>query len=239
MPETPKNRNVTVEEVEDDEEETTTSKKKKKKKPKKKKKSTSTAAEESVDSLAPETPSSPVPPPPASPSPVASPKTTPASPPQKKTAPSPKSPTTVKPSNASTSSLPSFADLSRQQSAQSAHSYLQSEKPAEPKSKIKSRPEFGNLLAITENSEKKSIFNWRKGNKEEPKEEKDNKQALHKWFSRMKKGTKEYMHQLLGTPEDDKKGQAGMKWENFLKVRAPYSFDKVLTLTQYLSAGHA
>lgn len=227
-----KNRNVTVEEVEDEEEETTTSKKKKKKKPKKKKKATSAAAEESVDAPAPETP-------PASPSPVASPKPTPTSPPQKRPTPATKSPPAAKPSNASTASLPSLADLSRQQSAQSSHSYLQSEKPAEPKSKVKSRPEFGNLLAITENSEKKSIFNWRGRNKEEPTEEKDNKQALHKWFSRMKKGTKEYMHQLLGTPEDEKKGQAGMKWENFLKVWALYTFDRSLKLTQYHSAGHA
>lgn len=203
-----------MEEVEDEGEDNAGAKKKKKKKPKKKKKAT-TGAEESVDSPTTEAPASPTPPP-VTPSPVTSPKPTPASPTTKKQAP--KSTSTTKLPNASTASLPSFADLTRQQTAQSAHSYMQNEQPAEPKVKAKSRPDFGNLLSISEDSGKRRIFDIRSKKQDTKAEDKDNKQSLYKFFSRLKKNTKEYMHQLLGSPEDEKQGKAGMKWENFLKV---------------------
>jgi hypothetical protein len=102
-----------------------------------------------------------------------------------------------------------------QTSAQSARSYLRSEKLEDPKTKIKSRPDQAPLDPIPE---KKGFFRLPKG-KDKPKqpeaEQKANKQS---WFSRLTKKAVGSMHQLLRTSEDDTKGVAPMKWEHFLKV---------------------
>ena len=54
-------------------------------------------------------------------------------------------------------------------------------------------------------------------------EDKEEKGDRHSFFTTLTKKTKSYMHQLLNTAEDDKKGLAPLKWENFVKVKFAYS----------------
>lgn len=185
------------------------SKKKKKKKPKKKKKKPTEGGEQ-VDGAADGPSATPVSPAPSTHAPA------PTSPESKKKEtpkpqPKPARPASVvssinaMPFGGSTTSLPGSS------AAQSARKYLQ-EEGIEEKNKLKSRPNFGNLAPIPE---KKGIFAKFKKDKTEEPEEKGDK---HSFFSTLGKKTKSYMHQLLNTAEDEKKGLAPMKWENFLKV---------------------
>ena len=98
--------------------------------------------------------------------------------------------------------------------AQSAHKYVQEEGITE-KTKHKSRPAFGDLASIQES--KKGFFTKLKKDKEEDKGEKGDR---HSFFTTLTRKTKSYMHQLLNTAEDDKKGLAPLKWENFVKVNS-------------------
>ncbi len=90
------------------------------------------------------------------------------------------------------------------------------------KTKLKTRADHANLVSIPE---KKSVFSrWSRKSKEETEEEPqleslDEKEGdKHSFFTKLSKKTKNYMHQLMNTAEDEKKGLAPMKWQNFLKV---------------------
>jgi len=221
----------------EDEDDVPAAPKKKKKKPKKKKKKP-TAAEPGLPTEKPaQADDNPIqvdkpsrtapplvsPPSPPAPAPIATSNATdvlPTSPSKSKAQVKPSKPASgsspvaaspVMPPHMSTTSL----DLSRQQTAQSAHSYLQSESLAEAKSKIKSRPGHGNLAAVPE---KRGWFSKFSKKEEEQREVEKGKKSLGKWFSNLTKKTKASMHQLLGSADDDKKGMAPMKWEQFLKV---------------------
>lgn len=200
----PVNRNVTVEEVDDEDSEPS----KKKKKHKKKKKKSITTAPTQPQPTAPISPVIPTPPAQAKASVVKFPSAS----------------MSTAQSNASSATLTNVSsiELTRQQTAQSAHSYLQSEGLKERKSKVKSRANHANLVPIPE-KEKKGLFSRFAKKKEEkgdavdmPKEK--DEQSLQKWFSRLGKKTKDNMHQLLGSKGDGKKGSASMKWDTFLKV---------------------
>ncbi|TFK54510.1 hypothetical protein OE88DRAFT_1676255 [Heliocybe sulcata] len=232
----PAQRGVTMEEVEDEE---VTAAKKKKKKPKKKKKkpsSTATAEQGKEESPAPAV-SSPPEPVPASPSPV--PSGAPTSPPQtpskkkKKRGPSgasangPKSPTPSVSStavNSSSGHLPfmSTSSLVAEQKAQSVHSYLHSEGLAATKEKVKSRRQPGDMALI---KEKRGLFSGKFGSKEKDEDEESIKKgSKNSWFTRLGKKSTDLMHQLLSTKDDVKKGQAPMKWEQFLRVMRDMGF---------------
>jgi hypothetical protein len=218
---------TTVEEVED-EESTRTSPKKKKKKPKKKKKASSTTSESAEKSPVisptvqiPSSPTSPVGPSPAN--------NIPSTPTKgKKTAestskiPVPTSPTasTIARPFESSASLP----LPTEQIAQSAHAYIQSEGLANQKSKVKSRPDYGNLITAPKQGFF-AKFGKRKDKTEEDEDEEDIRGNTNSWFSRLGKKTAVYMRQLVGA--DDK--LAPMKWEHFLKVRKPFSSYPIVT----------
>ncbi|KAI0793177.1 hypothetical protein C8Q75DRAFT_547778 [Abortiporus biennis] len=224
----PTSHKATVEEVSDEEEVATSSKKKKKKKPKKKKKSIAATAEAAQPG---ETAAAPAP---TSPAPTPSKPAAPTSPQtSKKTAPpTPKSPPKANPrpaSIASQNSVPPFGStvslpLPTERTAQSAHKYLQTEGLFNAaKTKVKSRPDPSTLGTIPE---KKSIFSKFKRSKEEKvtqEEEEQPKGGKHSFLSNLTKKTKTYMHQILNTAEDEKKG-APMKWENFLKVMREMGF---------------
>ncbi|EPQ57181.1 hypothetical protein GLOTRDRAFT_39174 [Gloeophyllum trabeum ATCC 11539] len=197
----PRGRGVTVEEVQDEEHVSHEAKKKKKKPKKKKKKSAATAATD-------QTTESPVP---VGSSPSAN---------------GPQSPTSVpRPSSVNTSStyLPYMSTASLP-TAQSARSYLQSEGLDSSKTKIKSRPDHASSFY----KEKKGLlsrFGRRKKGEDEEDAEPVKKGSKHSWFVRLGKKSKDLMHQLLGTAEDEKKGQAPMKWEHFLKVMREMGFE--------------
>ena len=113
----------------------------------------------------------------------------------------------------STTSLP----LPSETVAQSARSYLQSENLAAQKSKIKSRPNYATTFSEPEKKKKVSMFSKIMG-RGKAEEEEPKKGPRRNWFSRLGKKSKSLMHQLLNTSEDDTKGMAPMKWEDFLKV---------------------
>ncbi|KAG6920263.1 hypothetical protein DXG01_005032 [Tephrocybe rancida] len=216
-----KSQKATVEDVED-EEEVTQAKKKKKKKPKKKKKTTSAAVQDDDDDDAPESPIIPTtsPPPPPAKVPVAvAPKMTPASP-AKKAAPKVivGGGAKASPSLGSTTSLP----LPSETVAQSARSYIQAEHLDAQKSKVKSRPSHATVFSAPKKTGLFSKFFSRV--KGEP-EEKPQKGAKHSWFTKLSKKSKGLMHQLLNTAEDEMKGIAPMKWENFLRLMREMGFD--------------
>ncbi|PCH43414.1 hypothetical protein WOLCODRAFT_138330 [Wolfiporia cocos MD-104 SS10] len=217
-----KSHKVTVEAVEDDDDIPTAATKKKKKKPKKKKKSSATteAASATPDSQQP--PSTPV-----TPAAPVAPAASPASPSPQKTA-APKSSTPKRSSSISSSTtstaLPhmSTTSLPLQQTAQSAHKYMQTEGLTNTKTKVKTRADHANLVPIPE---KKGLFSrFSKKQQEKEEEEPSRKGSKFSYFSKLTKKTATYMHQLLGTPEDDKKGIAPMKWEHFLKVMREMGF---------------
>jgi hypothetical protein len=99
--------------------------------------------------------------------------------------------------------------------AQSARSYLHSVNLDSQKTKIKSRPDHASLFSVPE--KKKGFFSKFVPGSEKRKDEKQKKGG---WFTKLGKKSKGYMHQLLNTSEDGRKGLAPMKWENFLKVCA-------------------
>lgn len=212
---------MTIEEVEDEDEEPSAAKKKKKKPKKKKKKPSATAAAANEELIQP----APV----ETPPPLTH--VAPASPMPKQTAAAAKKPSVPKspPSanrvyqNSSTTTLPqmsttTLSELSRQHTAQSAHSYLQAEHLKEQKTKIKSRPEYGNLVPIPE---KKGLFS-RFGKKDpKPAEELEKeKGGLAQSFNKLGKRASTYMHQILSTKQDAKKPVTPMKWDHFLRVVA-------------------
>ncbi|KAI0051869.1 hypothetical protein FA95DRAFT_1602357 [Auriscalpium vulgare] len=223
-------RNVTVEEVEDEDAETGAAKKKKKK-PKKKKKKTSASSAASEQGTEAE-PTSPVPPPivPKTPPPTST-QTLPVTPTsaKKKTPATPKSPPPAarlsSPGGASTATLANMSttslELGRQQSAQSARSYLQSEHK-DQKVKTKSRPDYGNLAAIPE---KKGFFSRFSRKEPKPAEEKEKeKQSMTKWFGQLTKKASLGMHQILGTKQGTKQAVAPMKWDTFVKIMKDMGF---------------
>ncbi len=120
----------------------------------------------------------------------------------------------------STTSLPLHTD----QTAQSAHKYLQEQGLAGGKTKVKTRSAVGNLGAIPETGKRKGFFSaFAKKNKnvvpaDDEDEEDEEKDKKGRW-SGLSRRTSELMHQLLRTPLDKKQGLADMRWEKFVKVR--------------------
>ena len=112
-------------------------------------------------------------------------------------------------------STTSLVPSAEPESAQSAHSYLQSLSISE-KNKVKSRPDHASLFSQTE-SEKKGFFSSLSLMKKGKDKESAMKEARQSWISKLSKKTKAHMHQLMNTSENDKTG-APMKWESFLKV---------------------
>ncbi|KDQ57640.1 hypothetical protein JAAARDRAFT_35330 [Jaapia argillacea MUCL 33604] len=233
-PQPPKGRGVTMEEVEDEETIEREAKKKKKKKPKKKKKAPS-SSEQREDMGSPEPPevvrpSTPVAPttPATGTSPLA------ASPSKKKkksnTGPSSPTPSPAKPSSATTSQayLPQMSTQSLpilpEETAQSTHSYLQAQKLAE-KTKIKSRPDHASLFSIPE--KKKGIFSRFGRDKNKVPEDPPKKGSKNSWFSKLGRKTSSWMHQLLGTGEDERQGKAGLKWDRFVQLMKEMGFTYV------------
>jgi len=104
--------------------------------------------------------------------------------------------------------------LPTEQTAQSAHAYIQSEGLASQKSKVKSRPDFGNLAPVSENRSFFSSFGRKKDKTGGDKDDQNPKGSKHSWFSKLTKKTVNHMRQLIGVDEK----VAPMKWENFLKV---------------------
>ncbi|KAF8070672.1 hypothetical protein FPV67DRAFT_1488307 [Lyophyllum atratum] len=212
-----KSYKATVEEVED-EEQVSLTKKKKKKKPKKKKKAAATQEALDSDVEVPVSPTVSSSPPPLTKAPV--PFTPPASPAPKKVAPKATPSVRTSISLASTTSLP----LPSETVAQSARSYIQTENLDAQKSKIKSRPNHATVF--TEKPDAKKGFFGRlmsraKGESKEPPQ----KGAKHSWFSKLSKKSKGLMHQLLNTADDEMKGSAPMKWENFLRLMREMGFE--------------
>ena len=205
--------------------------KKKKKKPKKKKKAAVPGTTENGTS------SSPAPAEQASPKP--SPASPPATPQAAKSKPAPSSPsankspqprasfsssTTTLPGLSSTTSLP----LQTEQTAQSAHKYLQEQGLAGGKTKVKTRAAVGNLGNLDAIPEKKQKGFWsafaKKKNKnvasaDDDSETEDEEKEKKGRFSGLSRRTGELMHQLLRTSQDKKQGLADMRWEKFVKVR--------------------
>ncbi|KAF7361625.1 hypothetical protein MVEN_00505800 [Mycena venus] len=195
----PKSQKATVEEVEDEDDVVSTTPKKKKKKPKKKKK-TATATEPGEEAAV--SPASPTPAPKPSP------------------AKSPVSNLAAQMSNISL--LPV-----EQTVPQSARSYLKAENLLETKVKVKSRSETS--LAAVPETEKKGFMSKFGFGKDKDKGKDAKKEGLKKprntWFSRLTKKSTTLMHQLLRTSEDETKGMAPMKWENFLKLMREMGFE--------------
>lgn len=221
--------------MEDEDDFESKDKKKKKKKQKKKKKKPTTEEAAAVETLnvgqlslnnthAPATPATP-----ASPAPAPSTTTTtngtpatPTSPTQSKPKSAAKTAPVKQPVfNASTTTLPGMSTtslpLGRTETAQSAHKYLKAEGLLAGKEKVKSRADHANLTPIPEKKKKGywSRFSRKDRTEEDEPEQKGNKFSF---FSNLSKKTSTYMHQLLNTSEDEKKGLAPMKWEHFLKV---------------------
>ncbi|KAI0696691.1 hypothetical protein BC835DRAFT_1271539 [Cytidiella melzeri] len=233
----PQTKNATVEEVSDEDEPSTTPKKKKKKPKKKKKKASATAegvtAESNDGGTGPVIEEvSPQPSPAPAPAPAPAAPTSPQQ--QQKTPVTPKTPTkkapvllkgtatvSTLPAHASTASLP----IQTEQIAQSARSYLQKEGLAAEKAKTKTRSDQPTMFSIPE---KRSIFSRLTGKKDKAKERKQDAAAAegdkHSFLSRMSKKTKNYMHQLLHSSEDEKQGIAPLKWEHFVKVMREMGF---------------
>lgn len=223
-----------MEDVEDEDEFEAKDKKKKKKKPKKKKKKPTTkeaaaAGTPNIEQLSLNTQASATPATPASTAPsTTTTNGTPATPtsPSKSKKKSSTKPAPVKQPvfNASTTTLPgpgtssTSLPLGRTETAQSAHKYLKEEGLLGGKEKVKSRADHGNLAAIPEKKGYWSRFSRKDRTEEGQEQEPEPKGNKFSFFSKLSKKTSTYMHQLLNTSEDEKKGLAPMKWEHFLKV---------------------
>jgi hypothetical protein len=220
---------VTVEDV-SDEDEPGSAAKKKKKKPKKKKKKKPSVPEATIESE--ETLIQPVEPAPA-PTPDPTPALTPApapSPaattPRKKTpvkqpagkVPSVKSVATSTAAYGSTASLP----LPTEQTAQSAHAYLKQTGLDSEKTKVKTRADHATLFSIDEKADsKRGIFSrFKKEKNQSPEVDDAGKQSF---FSNLKRKSKDYMKQILSSPEDKRYGSTEMRWSHFVKVRISIS----------------
>ena len=189
----PKNQKATVEDAEDED---VAARKKKKKKSKKKK-------TEASGILPPQSPQ------PTKPM-LAQTSTAPPAPPTKASSASLSTSPTL-PAYMSTTSLVPSAEP---ETAQSAHSYLQSLNVADKK-KVKSRPDHASLFSQPD-TERKGFFSTLSLKKGKDKET-AMKEARQSWFSKLSKKSETLMHQLLSTSENDKH-RAPMKWESFLKV---------------------
>jgi hypothetical protein len=199
-----------VEEVEDEDDVSHATKKKKKKSKKKKK----------ITSLELEKEPSPGAAPPALTIPAQAPPIVPTTPP-KRQASGPKSPVSAVRSPSlntpSSTTLPRMSTASLALSveptpAQSARSYLQSEKLDDPKTKIKSRPDH----ALSFFKPGKGIFAKFAGKDNNTETELEKEGLKPNWFTKLGKRAKGHMKQLLG--DKDTKGIKPMKWEHFLKV---------------------
>jgi len=104
-------------------------------------------------------------------------------------------------------------------SAQSARSYLQSEKLDDPKTKTKSRPDHASVF-----SNPKDFFSKFGAKDKDKGTEVEKKGSKQNWFTRLRKKTTVHMKQLLGTADSETKGIKPMKWENFLKVMREMGF---------------
>ncbi|KAL1744793.1 hypothetical protein HDZ31DRAFT_63775 [Schizophyllum fasciatum] len=199
--EAPKQKSALEQLLEEEEaEKAAAAKKKSKKKPKKKKAAGGTGT--STEAAKP-----PTPPPAQSP---------PTSPQQKKPASKP-----------SASTAPPIWFPVGETRAQSARAYLHENKILEAdKNKTKSRPDHASLFSETSKKEEKSkkggLFSKLTGR---DKDDVDQKDAKRSFFTRLSKRTKGYMHQLLRTSEDEKRGLAPMKWENFVKLMTEMGFE--------------
>lgn len=226
----PKSQAATVEEVSDEDEAATPAKKKKKKPKKKKKKTAAPTTEEPIlEEIVPE-PEPELVPAPASAS-------APAPTPQKKTPakPAPKAPSIKSVSSAATAPLGSTTSLplSAERAAQSARTYLKTEGLDSEKTKVKTRADHGTLFSVGEKTEKKTgIFS--RFTKDKSKAEVD-EAGKYSFLSRLSKKAKSAMHQLLNTAEDERRGLAPMKWDQFVKV-CFVEFVEAYSLISY--AGH-
>ncbi|KAF7321790.1 hypothetical protein MKEN_00700800 [Mycena kentingensis (nom. inval.)] len=205
-------KQATVEEVEDEDDDKPTAPKKKKKKPKKKKKTAAAGAAAGAegddgDDGEEETPASPA---------GAATTAAPTSPTPAKKAPAPKPSPAVAGITAGMSSV-SLATTT-ETTAQSAHSYLKSEKLLDQKSKVKTTG-----TAAPEKTKKGGFLG--KFGKMTKEEEEKVKKPKHSLFSRLSKKATNSMHQLLRTSEDETKGLASMKWETFLKLMRELGFE--------------
>jgi hypothetical protein len=199
-------------------------KKKKKRKPKKKKKKT-TAEESEEIKEALDAATSPVQ---DTITPLVSPKPSvqsPATPVSKKTPkPTVASPRTSSDPHGSTASLPISIVPS---TAQSAHSYLGKE--VEVKVKVKTRADPSTVKETEESNGFFSRFTGKSGKKVEKERqvieigEEENKERAQEQGARgvfqLPARARLLVERLLGSKEDEKKGQAGMRWGQFVKVR--------------------
>lgn len=217
----PKSQAATVEDVSDEDEEPT--KKKKKKKPKKKKKKASAsegAAEEPIlEEIQPT--------PPPKPELDSAPAPAPASPAPKKgpaKQPPPKAPSVRSVSSTTASTAPSSTvygsttslPLPTEQTAQSAHAYLKQAGLDSEKTKVKTRADHATLFSIDEDGKDRGIFS--RFTKSKTKKAEVDEKGKQSFFGNLKRKSKDYMHQLLSTPGDERKGSAGMRWSHFVKV---------------------
>ncbi len=191
--------------------------------------------------MAAATPAAP-PPQPASPKPAAAtppvtPKKAPAAAKTKSPRPQPRAP-----SLGSTTSLPfgaSTTSLQTEQTAQSAHKYLQTEGLAGGKQKVKTRSAMGNLgnldgipeqgkkhrfwSAFAKKDKGREVRNIEESDDEDDEDEEAKRERKKGVFAGLSRRTSELMHQLLRTSEDKKQGLADMRWEKFVKVRARFA----------------
>ncbi|KAG5647031.1 hypothetical protein DXG03_001401 [Asterophora parasitica] len=220
-----KSYKATVEDVEDEDDVAPAKKKKKKKKPKKKKKSGASAAQEADGSEeeVPQTPPTSPPPTMRSPVPPTSLTSPPASPVRKATAKANSPSIKTSMSYSSTASLPLFPE----NVAQSARSYLQAENLDTQKSKVKSRPNHATVFTEKPEAKKGFFSKLMSRAKGEDPDAKPQKGAKHSWFLKLSRKTKVLMHQLLNTAENELKGIAPMKWDNFVKLIKEMGFEYI------------
>ncbi|KIM23269.1 hypothetical protein M408DRAFT_332459 [Serendipita vermifera MAFF 305830] len=217
---------MTVEDADDEEEGGAEDKKKKKKKKKKpKKKTTAEEGAEIKDDLEALDVVSPVPEftttPATSPTPAPSTPVNPKSPVTSVKSPagakSPSSGNRLDPHGygASTSSLPASIAPSV---AQSAHSYR---KEVDAKVKVKTRADPNAVKEKAEEQSKKGFFSkftGKKGKPAEEPEEKKEKGEPKRGVFQLPKRASALVGRLLGSKEDEAKGKAPMKWDNFVKA---------------------
>ncbi|KAL1736146.1 hypothetical protein EV714DRAFT_242551 [Schizophyllum commune] len=115
--------------------------------------------------------------------------------------------------------------------AQSARAYLHENKLLDAeKNKTKNRADHASIFSETGSSKKEEKEKGKKGGllsklTGKGSDDVDQKEAKLSVFKRLSKRAKGYMHQLLRTSEDDKRGLAPMKWENFVKIMVEMGFD--------------
>ncbi|PFH53859.1 hypothetical protein AMATHDRAFT_1081 [Amanita thiersii Skay4041] len=100
--------------------------------------------------------------------------------------------------------------------AQSGHAYMKSQDVK--KEKIKTRGIQAILFSRDTKQGKMSL------EKPDKVTEEDQKDARRSWFSQLSKRALNWMHQLLRTSEDEKQGQASMKWDHFVQLMTGMGF---------------